>query len=161
MSSGGMKSLLLLLLALRSLVPTIATYYKVAGEKDPLLQNSTKLFEDFLFPSAKWKAEDFDQECLDNDQIQEQLTTVPDWTYSIDQSTGAPCITREFTFEDFRNAFLFMSQSAQLAEKNQHHPSWSNLYNTVSVLLSTDDVPCLGTFDLEFAQGMDMLYANF
>ena len=57
----AMKSLLLFLLALLSSVPTIATYYKVAGENDPLLQNSTKLFEDFLFPSAKWKAEDVDQ----------------------------------------------------------------------------------------------------
>ena len=99
-----------------------ATYYKVAGETDPSLQNSTKLFEDFLFPSARWKADPVDQECMNEDQIQAELPTVPDWTYSIDEATGAPCITREFAFDDFRNAFLFMSQSAQLAEKNQHHP---------------------------------------
>eukprot|EP01035_Chromulina_nebulosa_P030940 gene30940-41181_t len=40
---------------------------------------------------------------------------------------------------DFQNAFLFMASSAQLAEKNQHHPDWRNLYNTVDVVLTTDD----------------------
>ena len=104
---------------------TNATYYKVAGESDPTLQNSTKLFDDFLFPSAVWKADPVDQECMNEDQIQATLPTVPDWKYSIDEATGAPCLTREFAFEDFRNAFLFMSQSAQLAEKNQHHPGKS------------------------------------
>jgi 4a-hydroxytetrahydrobiopterin dehydratase len=51
-----------------------------------------------------------------------------------------------------------MSSSAQLAEKNQHHPDWRNLYNTVDVTVTTDDKACLSTFDIELAQGMDALY---
>ena len=62
---------------------------------------------------------------------------------------------------DFQNAFLFMASSAQLAEKNQHHPDWRNLYNTVDVVLTTDDQACLSTFDFELAQGMDLIYSNF
>ncbi len=116
--------LLVIALFLAFIAPTIATYYKVAGESDANLQNSTKLFEDFLFPSAVWKADSVDQECMNDDQIYETLPTVPDWTYTIDEATGAPCLIREFSFDDFRNAFLFMSQSAQLAEKNQHHPGY-------------------------------------
>ena len=65
------------------------------------------------------------------------------------------------TFLDFQNAFLFMASSAQLAEKNQHHPDWRNLYNTVDVVLTTDDQACLSTFDFELAQGMDLIYSNF
>ena len=120
-----MMKLLLISLLLFFITVINATYYKVAGETDPNLQNSTKLFEDFLFPSAKWKADPVDQACMNEDQIQATLPTVPDWKYSIDEATGAPCLTRQFAFEDFRNAFLFMSQSAQLAEKNQHHPGKS------------------------------------
>jgi 4a-hydroxytetrahydrobiopterin dehydratase len=54
-----------------------------------------------------------------------------------------------------------MASSAQLAEKNQHHPDWRNLYNTVDVVLTTDDQACLSTFDFELAQGMDLIYSNF
>lgn len=66
-----------------------------------------------------------------------------------------------FLKTDFQNAFLFMASSAQLAEKNQHHPDWRNLYNTVDVVLTTDDQACLSTFDFELAQGMDLIYSNF
>ena len=47
---------------------------------------------------------------------------MPDWTYVIDEASGIPYLIREFVFDDFKNAFLFMTQSATLAEKNQHHP---------------------------------------
>lgn len=50
-----------------------------------------------------------------------------------------------------------MSQSAQLAEKNQHHPDWHNLWNTVDVIVTTDDKACLSTFDIELAQGMSLI----
>ncbi|RYY75782.1 hypothetical protein EON63_19305 [archaeon] len=43
---------------------------------------------------------------------------------------GVDTITRTYTFADFQSAFYFMTQSAQLVEKNQHHPNWTNLYNT-------------------------------
>ena len=66
-------------------------------------------------------------------------------------------LTRTFVFADFQTAFYFMTQSAQLAEKNQHHPLWTNLWNTVEVKLTTDDKACISTFDFELAQGMDLI----
>jgi 4a-hydroxytetrahydrobiopterin dehydratase len=44
-----------------------------------------------------------------------------------------------FTFKDFNEAFAFMTRVAMLAEKMDHHPEWSNVYNTVEISLSTHD----------------------
>ena len=87
------------------------------------------------------------------------LLKVPEWTY-VPNSVLGDSLTRTFEFPDFRSAFLFMTESAQLAEKNQHHPDWRNLYNTVSVIVTTDDKACLSTFDFELAEGMDLIYAK-
>ena len=46
---------------------------------------------------------------------------------------------REFTFQDFKAAFVFMSQVDELAEQHNHHPTWSNTYNKVQIWLSTHD----------------------
>ena len=46
---------------------------------------------------------------------------------------------RKFTFKDFSQAFAFMTRVALLAEKADHHPTWTNTYNTVEVWLSTHD----------------------
>lgn len=48
-------------------------------------------------------------------------------------------LTRTFEFDDFVSAFGFMSQVAILAEKAQHHPEWSNVYNKVTIHLTTHD----------------------
>lgn len=45
----------------------------------------------------------------------------------------------EFKFEDFIGAFAFMTKVALIAEKMDHHPAWSNVYNTVTIELSTHD----------------------
>ena len=47
---------------------------------------------------------------------------------------------------------------SRAAQKNNHHPDWRNLYNTVEVMLTTDDLTCLTTFDFALAQGMDLIY---
>lgn len=44
-----------------------------------------------------------------------------------------------FEFEDFKQAFAFMTQVAILAEKHNHHPNWSNVWNTVNINLCTHD----------------------
>lgn len=49
------------------------------------------------------------------------------------------CLKRTFKFKDFRDAFAFMTRVALTAEKMDHHPSWSNVYNTVTIELSTHD----------------------
>lgn len=48
-------------------------------------------------------------------------------------------LTRTFKFEDFQEAFAFMTRVAFLAEKLNHHPNWSNVYNTVEIELTTHD----------------------
>lgn len=48
-------------------------------------------------------------------------------------------LTRTFKFSDFSEAFAFMTRVALVAEKMNHHPEWSNVYNTVKISLSTHD----------------------
>lgn len=48
-------------------------------------------------------------------------------------------IVREFEFKDFSEAFAFMTRVAILAEKHNHHPWWSNVYNKVTIKLTTHD----------------------
>ena len=56
------------------------------------------------------------------------------WTQTDNQ------LTRDFTFADFSEAFAFMTRVALVAEKMDHHPWWSNVYNQVTIRLSTHDV---------------------
>ena len=46
---------------------------------------------------------------------------------------------RKFTFKDFSEAFAFMTRVALVAEKMNHHPKWTNVWNTVEIWLSTHD----------------------
>ncbi len=55
------------------------------------------------------------------------------WTLADD------ALTRDFEFDDFVAAFGFMTRVAMLAEKADHHPNWQNVYNRVSVTLTTHD----------------------
>lgn len=48
-------------------------------------------------------------------------------------------LCRDFVFTDFSNAFAFMTQVALLAEKADHHPNWSNVYNRVTIELTSHD----------------------
>ncbi|MBS4071283.1 4a-hydroxytetrahydrobiopterin dehydratase [Algoriphagus aquatilis] len=48
-------------------------------------------------------------------------------------------LKKKFTFRDFQEAFAFMTRVAFLAEKLDHHPNWSNVYNTVEIELTTHD----------------------
>jgi 4a-hydroxytetrahydrobiopterin dehydratase len=48
-------------------------------------------------------------------------------------------LCRDFVFTDFSNAFAFMTQVAILAEKADHHPNWSNVYNRVTIELTSHD----------------------
>jgi 4a-hydroxytetrahydrobiopterin dehydratase len=48
-------------------------------------------------------------------------------------------LIKKFTFRDFQEAFAFMTRVAFLAEKLDHHPNWSNVYNTVVIELTTHD----------------------
>lgn len=68
---------------------------------------------------------------------------------------------REFTFEDFKQAFVFMSEVAELAEQHNHHPTWTNTYNKVAIWLNTHDAGDVVTDkDRELAQAIDGIIAR-
>lgn len=83
----------------------------------------------------------------------ESLAALPDWSYD----AGRDAITRRFTFADFNAAFGFMTRVALLAEKSDHHPEWSNVWNRVDILLTTHDAGGLSTRDIQMAQAIDAL----
>lgn len=64
-------------------------------------------------------------------------------------------IRRDFIFKDFEQAFAFMTLCAQYAEEMNHHPDWSNVWNRVSVSLSTHSENALTLLDLQLAKAMD------
>jgi 4a-hydroxytetrahydrobiopterin dehydratase len=67
-------------------------------------------------------------------------------------------IRRDFKFKNFVEAFSFMTSVALEAEKMNHHPDWSNVYNKVSVTLQTHDASGITNRDLDLAQTIDRLY---
>ena len=64
-------------------------------------------------------------------------------------------IVRRFAFDDFVSAFGFMARVALLAEKADHHPEWSNVYNRVDILLTTHDAGGLSMRDIDLARAID------
>jgi len=71
------------------------------------------------------------------------------------------CLKATFEFEDFVQAFGFMTQVAMTAEKQDHHPDWSNMYNKVKFELSTHDAGDVVTEkDHKLAQEISRLYKN-
>ena len=77
--------------------------------------------------------------------------TLPGWT----QSGTRDAIRREFRFPDFSAAWAFMSRVALLAEKHDHHPEWSNVYNRVVIELTTHDAGGLSARDVELARAIN------
>ena len=70
---------------------------------------------------------------------------------------AADAISRVFKFKSFSDAFGFMTRVALEAEKADHHPDWSNSYNTVTIRLSTHDAGGLSQKDIALAQAIDKL----
>ena len=66
-------------------------------------------------------------------------------------------LKREFQFKDFSEAFAFMTRVALLAETMQHHPNWSNVYNRVTIELTTHDLRGLSDLDAAMAHAIDAL----
>ena len=82
----------------------------------------------------------------------EALKSLPQWKAA---EGGRDAIVRTFAFKDFNAAFGFMSRVALLAEKMDHHPEWSNVYNRVEVLLTTHDADGVTVRDVAMARFMD------
>jgi 4a-hydroxytetrahydrobiopterin dehydratase len=67
-------------------------------------------------------------------------------------------LKKSFTFKDFKEAFGFMTQVALVAEKMNHHPYWTNVYNQVNIELTTHDAGNIVTDkDRELAKAIDQL----
>ena len=66
-------------------------------------------------------------------------------------------LKRQWQFSDFSEAFAFMTRVALLAESRQHHPNWSNVYNRVTIELTTHDLGGLSNLDAELARSIDAL----
>lgn len=93
---------------------------------------------------------------LDKSEIIEKLGTLKDgWILK------GKFIHREFVFENFRDAFSFMTSVAIEAEKADHHPNWKNVYNKVNVSLTTHETDGLTERDFALASKMDDIYVKY
>ena len=92
-------------------------------------------------------------EQLNEEERATALDALDEWDF--DEARDA--ITRSFTFADFSEAFAFMTRVALLAEKADHHPEWSNVWNRVDILLTTHDAGGLSQRDLDMAEAIDLL----
>lgn len=94
---------------------------------------------------------------LSPEQIALLSQSLPLWRVEPD----ARAIGRELTFRDFAAAFDFMTEVAGVAEVMDHHPEWSNVYNRVTIRLTTHDAGGLTGRDLALAAAIDAAAANF
>ena len=90
---------------------------------------------------------------LTEDQRAAALAEVPGWSLVRE----GKAIGRSFTFADFNEAFGFMTRVALLADKADHHPEWSNVYNRVEITLTTHDAGGLSERDVALAKAIDAL----
>jgi len=80
------------------------------------------------------------------------LKRLPGW---VGGSQGRDVIRRTYAFKDFNSAFGFMTRVALMADKLDHHPEWSNIYNNVEVTLATHDADGVTELDVTLATFMD------
>jgi 4a-hydroxytetrahydrobiopterin dehydratase len=80
---------------------------------------------------------------------------LPRWVFH----TEKDAISRDLKFKDFSQAWGFMARVALLAEQQDHHPEWSNVYNRVSITLTTHDAGGLSARDVKMAHAIDALVA--
>jgi 4a-hydroxytetrahydrobiopterin dehydratase len=83
--------------------------------------------------------------------IQERLATLHGWSLDNGQ------LLRIFEFPDFVRAFAFMSSVALCAERMNHHPDWSNVYNKVTIRLNSHDVGGISERDFKLATRINEL----
>ena len=88
---------------------------------------------------------------LNENDIAEALTGLKKWSYE------AGKLHRTFVFDTFVKAFGFMTSCAIVAERMNHHPEWSNVYNKVMVDLVTHDAAGVTVRDIELAKSMESL----
>ena len=90
---------------------------------------------------------------LTEQEAKEGVVVLDGW----ELSRGGDAIRRNFKFGDFVEAWGFMTRVAMLAEKQDHHPEWSNVYNKVEIELTTHDCDGLSDRDMKLAAEIDKL----
>jgi len=88
---------------------------------------------------------------LDHDTVRARLSELDGW--ELDGDT----IRREFTFDGFREAIGFINRIADLADDANHHPELTNVYATVTVVLTTHDAGGVTEKDLALAESIDQV----
>ncbi|MBL8350755.1 MAG: 4a-hydroxytetrahydrobiopterin dehydratase [Burkholderiaceae bacterium] len=88
------------------------------------------------------------------DESVAQRAALPQWRHDARRDA----IARQFVFDDFVEAFGFMAQLALVAERMNHHPEWSNVYNRVDIVLTTHDAGGLTPLDIELARQADEIH---
>jgi 4a-hydroxytetrahydrobiopterin dehydratase len=81
------------------------------------------------------------------------LSSIKSWK----KVRGRDAIQKSFRFADFNEAWGFMTRVAMAAEKADHHPEWSNVYNKVEIVLSTHDAGGLSEKDVALAKVIDSI----
>src|ERR1041385_2292802 len=90
---------------------------------------------------------------LSDEARKEALRGLPGWS----EVEGGEAVGRTFTCKDFNEAFGFMSRVALIAEKNDHHPEWRNVYKTIEVVLATHDAGGVTRLDIDLAKTMNAI----
>lgn len=93
-------------------------------------------------------------ERLKDPQLEEALESLEGWT----RSQNRHAIEKSFKFKSFSEAWSFMTRVALLAEKMDHHPEWSNIYNKVDITLTTHDASGISERDIKMAQKLDTYF---
>ena len=88
---------------------------------------------------------------LSSEKISEELKNLPGWTIKEEK------LHKDFEFEDFNQAFGFMTRAAMNIEKMNHHPEWFNVYNRITVDLTTHDAGGITENDIELAKILNSL----
>lgn len=91
-------------------------------------------------------------EKLSMNKVEESLNHIEEWTLKDEK------LFREFKFQTFIQAFGFMSSVAILAEQQNHHPEWSNIYNKVCIYLTTHEAGGITEKDFSLAEAIDKTY---
>ena len=89
---------------------------------------------------------------LQPQEIQEKLKSTRDWQLKNDK------LNKTYSFSDFSTCFSFMTCVAFEAEKQNHHPEWFNVYNKLTVDLTTHDAAGISDKDFDFIHAIDRIY---
>ena len=88
---------------------------------------------------------------LSTDEVAAAVADLDGWEHD------GEFLVRQFVFANFSEAFAFMTRVAFIAEQTDHHPNWSNVYNTVDISVSTHDRGGVTDVDLNFVTRLNGL----